>query len=247
MSDNNSIFSTGGKYCSGFPNNSSSKSLIYNSAWVGLNYLYNPQIPNPTTATPNNPGINNEVVAVAVIKQWIGIKNNFLINKVINKAMNSLPFIRFKPPWFLIFKTFLFNFSIIPLMTFRFIPRFIFVMLHLSHTPSLLWYKNIITNPITKPIKPEASTNEKPIKAHLIHSAFIDGLREIEYTNDANINPTPIATPEKHNTPNAHAILAIAVINIVASKYPRNFRRYSWEGIVMIFNLLLNKVSPFKE
>jgi len=50
----------------------------------------------------------------------------------------------------------------------------------------------------TNPINPDTSTNENPINAHLIKLLLIDGLREIEKTKNANIRPTPIATPVKH-------------------------------------------------
>ena len=73
----------------------------------------------------------------------------------------------------------------------------------------------IIIKPITNPINPEASTKENPIKAYLVASAAMEGLRDTEYTNDANIVPTPIATPVKHITPNAAAILPILITNIL--------------------------------
>ena len=49
----------------------------------------------------------------------------------------------------------------------------------------------------TKPMNPDTSTNENPINDHLIKWFVIDGLREIEKTKNANIKPTPIATPVK--------------------------------------------------
>ena len=48
-------------------------------------------------------------------------------------------------------------------------------------------------------INPETSQREKPMKAHLINWSKITetGLREIDKTKFANINPTPIATPAR--------------------------------------------------
>ena len=47
----------------------------------------------------------------------------------------------------------------------------------------------------TKPINPETSTKENPIKAHRIKTLEIIGLRHKAKINILKINPTPIATP----------------------------------------------------
>ena len=47
----------------------------------------------------------------------------------------------------------------------------------------------------TKPINPETSTKENPIKAHRIKTLEIIGLRHTAKINILKINPTPIATP----------------------------------------------------
>ena len=50
---------------------------------------------------------------------------------------------------------------------------------------------------MTSPIRPEASTKEKPINATRNNSSRREGFLLIEYTKEANIKPTPIATPVK--------------------------------------------------
>ena len=47
----------------------------------------------------------------------------------------------------------------------------------------------------TKPIDPETSTKEDPIRAHLIKTLEIIGLRHIAKINILGIDPAPIATP----------------------------------------------------
>jgi len=46
-------------------------------------------------------------------------------------------------------------------------------------------------------MNPETSTRENPIKAHLIKTLEIIGLRHIAKINILKTNPTPIATPAK--------------------------------------------------
>ena len=46
-----------------------------------------------------------------------------------------------------------------------------------------------------RPINPETSTRENPIKAHRISILVIEGLRLIEIIKSAKSIPTPIATP----------------------------------------------------
>ncbi len=56
---------------------------------------------------------------------------------------------------------------------------------------------------ITRPIRPEASTKEKPKKENLNNSSRCEGFLLMELTRLPKIRPTPIATPVK-------ALLAIA-------------------------------------
>ncbi len=47
----------------------------------------------------------------------------------------------------------------------------------------------------TQPLDPETSTKEDPIRAHLIKTLEIIGLRHIAKIDIRGIDPTPIATP----------------------------------------------------
>ena len=47
----------------------------------------------------------------------------------------------------------------------------------------------------TNPIKPDTSTNENPINAHLTKLLLINGFLAILFNNIANIKPTPTPTP----------------------------------------------------
>ena len=54
-----------------------------------------------------------------------------------------------------------------------------------------MWIKRLKT----EPIDPETSTREDPIRAHLIKTLRIIGLRHIAKIDILGIDPTPIATP----------------------------------------------------
>ena len=60
-----------------------------------------------------------------------------------------------------------------------------------------LYKPNNNTKLITKPIRPDASTKEKPMNEKRNNSSRWEGFLLIEYTKEANMKPTPIATPVK--------------------------------------------------
>ena len=59
---------------------------------------------------------------------------------------------------------------------------------------------------ITKPISPETSTKENPMKEYRNNSSRCDGFLPIDITNEAQVRPTPMATPM-----NAQEAIAAAI------------------------------------
>ena len=59
---------------------------------------------------------------------------------------------------------------------------------------------------ITNPISPETSTKENPMKEYRNNSSRLDGFLPIEITNEAQVRPTPMATPIKAQEAIAPAI-----------------------------------------